>query len=165
MKNTLGQRIASLRKEKGLTQEELATSMGVSAQAVSKWENDISCPDIMLLPQLAGILGVTTDTLLSGEKEPVVAVVPEEQRKDMDKMMLRVRVNSYRGDKVNVNLPVSLIKVLIESGVPMDDFGIEAGVAQKIDFEKIFNLIDKGVIGKLVEVNSADGDTVEVFVE
>ncbi len=165
MKNTLGQRIAFLRKEKGLTQEELAVSLGVSAQAVSKWENDVSCPDIMLLPQLSKILGVTSDELLSGEKEPVVAIIPEEQRKNMEKMMLRVRVNSHRGDKVSVNLPVSLIKVLLDSGIPMDDFGIEAGIAQRIDFEKIFNLIDKGVIGKLVEVSSAEGDTVEVFVE
>lgn len=42
MNNTLGQRISALRKEKGFTQEELAVSLGVSAQAVSKWENDVS---------------------------------------------------------------------------------------------------------------------------
>lgn len=42
MNNTLGQRISALRREKGLTQEELATRLGVSAQAVSKWENDVS---------------------------------------------------------------------------------------------------------------------------
>ena len=58
-KETLGKRIAMLRKEKGLTQEQLAEKVGVSAQAVSKWENDVSCPDITLLPLLADILGVS----------------------------------------------------------------------------------------------------------
>ena len=63
-KETLGKRIAMLRKEKGYTQEQLAEKVGVSAQAVSKWENDVSCPDITLLPLLADILGVTVDELL-----------------------------------------------------------------------------------------------------
>lgn len=51
MSQTLGQRIAELRKKEGLTQEELAEKLGVSPQAVSKWENDISCPDIMSIPR------------------------------------------------------------------------------------------------------------------
>ena len=50
--NTLGQRIAYYRKRAGLTQEELAEKCSVTPQAVSKWENDISSPDISLLPTL-----------------------------------------------------------------------------------------------------------------
>lgn len=165
MKKTLGHRISSLRKEKSLTQEELSELLGVSAQAVSKWENDAACPDIMLLPKLAKILGVTTDLLLSGEKEQDTVFVPQAERKSMEEMMLRVRVNSADGDKVSVNLPVAVIKVVLESGISIDDFGISTDAAQKIDFEKIFNLVEKGVMGKLVEVESSDGDTVEVFVE
>lgn len=165
MNNTLGQRISALRREKGLTQEELATRLGVSAQAVSKWENDVSCPDIMLVPSLAKVLGVTSDTLLSGEKEPAAVVVPEEQRKDINKMMLYIKVNSFQGDRVNVNLPLSLIKAVMESGASMGSMGIDIEGVQNIDFAKIFSLIDKGVIGKLVEVNSANGDTVEIYVE
>ena len=61
---TLGRRIARLRLEYGMTQERLAMKMGVTAQAVSKWENDLSAPDIMLLPELARTLGVTVDELL-----------------------------------------------------------------------------------------------------
>ena len=53
---TLGKRIMQHRKRLGMTQEQLADRVGVSAQAVSKWENDLSCPDISLLPQLAEIL-------------------------------------------------------------------------------------------------------------
>ena len=60
----IGARIARLRREKGITQEELARQMGVSNQSVSKWENGQSCPDIGLLPALAGYFHVTTDALL-----------------------------------------------------------------------------------------------------
>ena len=58
---TLGKRIMQHRKRLGMTQEQLADRVGVSAQAVSKWENDLSCPDISLLPQLAEIFGITVD--------------------------------------------------------------------------------------------------------
>ena len=68
--DTLGKRIAALRREKGMTQEELAERLGVSPQAVSNWENGQSCPDISLLPRLAAIFGVTTDLLLTGERKP-----------------------------------------------------------------------------------------------
>ena len=61
---TLGKRIMALRKAKGWTQEQLAAQLGISAQAVSKWENDVSCPDISTLPALAALLGVRVETLL-----------------------------------------------------------------------------------------------------
>ena len=69
MKKTLGMMIAELRKEKGMTQLELAEKMGVTDKAVSKWERDLSCPDINSLPNLADILGVTVDELMQIKKE------------------------------------------------------------------------------------------------
>ena len=63
---TLGRRIARLRLARTATQERLAKELNVSPQAVSKWENDINYPDISLLPDLAGFLGVSVDELLSG---------------------------------------------------------------------------------------------------
>lgn len=60
---TIGERIAELRKQKGMTQEELASVIGVSAQSVSKWENNTTMPDILLLPVIADIYGVTIDEL------------------------------------------------------------------------------------------------------
>ena len=69
MKKTLGMMIAELRKEKGLTQLELAEKMGVTDKAVSKWERDLSCPDINSLPNLAEILGVSVDELMQIKKE------------------------------------------------------------------------------------------------
>lgn len=68
---TIGKRIQTLRKQQGLTQEQLAERVGVSPQAVSKWETDNSCPDISILPQLASVLGVSTDELLGAEKPEV----------------------------------------------------------------------------------------------
>ena len=64
MEQTLGKRIMEHRKALGLTQDQLAEKLGVTAQAVSKWENDQSCPDITMLPKLADIFGITTDALL-----------------------------------------------------------------------------------------------------
>ena len=52
------------RKKLGLTQDKLAELLGVTAQAVSKWENDQSCPDITMLPQLADIFSISIDALL-----------------------------------------------------------------------------------------------------
>lgn len=71
MEQTLGKRIMAHRKRLGLTQDQLAEKLGVTAQAVSKWENDQSCPDITMLPKLAEIFGVTTDALLGRETEVV----------------------------------------------------------------------------------------------
>ena len=77
---TMGKRIVQLRKEKGYTQEQLAELCGVSAQAVSKWENDVSCPDISILPQLADVLGVSTDELLGVKPiEPKVVIVDSQK--------------------------------------------------------------------------------------
>lgn len=81
MKETLGKRIAANRKRLGLTQEKLAEQLGVTAQAVSKWEHDQSCPDIIMLPKLAELFGVTTDDLLgignSSEEKVYAAEVVE----------------------------------------------------------------------------------------
>ena len=67
MEGTLGKRIMQHRKNLGLTQDQLAEKLGVTAQAVSKWENDQSCPDISMLPKLAELFGTTTDALLGHE--------------------------------------------------------------------------------------------------
>ncbi len=71
MEQSLGKRIVYHRKRLHLTQDQLAEKLGVTAQAVSKWENDQSCPDISTLPQLAGIFGITTDELLGYQAQVV----------------------------------------------------------------------------------------------
>lgn len=64
MNKTLGMMIAELRKGHGMTQLELAQKMSVTDKAVSKWERDLSCPDVNSLPKLAEILGVSVDELM-----------------------------------------------------------------------------------------------------
>ncbi len=63
MKETMGQIIRRLRKERNLTQEELAEQLGVTFQAVSRWENDTGMPDISQIVPIAHVFGVTTDML------------------------------------------------------------------------------------------------------
>lgn len=65
----MGARISARRKDKGLTQEALANILGVSNQAVSKWESDACCPDIALLPQLVDALEMTLDELFGHESK------------------------------------------------------------------------------------------------
>ncbi len=60
----INEQIAFLRKQKGLTQKELAVALGVTDQAVSKWESAQCCPDIQLLPDIADYFGVSIDELM-----------------------------------------------------------------------------------------------------
>ena len=166
MEMTIGKRIAALRREKNLNQDDLAQMLEVSPQAVSKWENDQTCPDISLLPKLAKILGVSVDELLSGKQElqPVVTLVPEDQRKDIKDMMLRIVVDSADGDKVRVNLPMALVQLAMEMGMEMPQ--VSGNDALKdIDWAQVMELVRHGAMGNLIEVESADGDIVRIFVE
>ena len=67
---SIGKNIAKYRKAKGFTQEELGAKLGVTNQAVSKWESEVSMPDIMLLPEIATALNITLDDLYGIVKEP-----------------------------------------------------------------------------------------------
>ena len=166
MEMTIGKRIAALRREKNLKQDVLAQMLEVSPQAVSKWENDQTCPDISLLPKLAKILGVSVDELLSGKQElqPVVTLVPEEQRKDIKDMMLRIVVDSSDGDKVRVNLPMALVQLALEMGMELPQLSGN-DILKGIDLAQVMDLVRQGAMGNLVEVESADGDIVRIFVE
>ena len=70
-KETFGERLTKLRKEKGLTQNDIADKVGVSAQAVSKWEKDLASPDIDILLKLSEIFEISMDELLGKEKKTV----------------------------------------------------------------------------------------------
>ena len=163
MNETFGQRLARLRKEKGFTQEDIADKINISPQAVSKWENDISSPDIQTLIKLSDIFEVSLDDLLGKEKKGVEVVSPE-KRKDINKMTFKIKVNSTDGDKVNVNIPVALIKACLDSGLEMPQVSGKVNL-NNIDLKKIFELVEQGVIGELVSIDSADGDHVTITVE
>lgn len=74
----LGSKIQNLRKNKNITQEDLATELGVTAAAVSKWENDYTLPDIIMLCAIADYFEITTDELLGRAKEFSYAVIASE---------------------------------------------------------------------------------------
>ena len=165
-----GEQIKKAREEKRLTQEQLAEAMEVTRQAVSKWENDLTSPDISLLPHLCSLLGVSCDELLGVQRAEVVAV--NRETLDLTKMFLRVRIKSGDGDKVNINLPLSIAEILIKnkSFVKTLEKGKDEeknmlGSLSEIDFEQILSLVHEGVVGKLVEIESKDGDIVEIWVE
>lgn len=118
METTLGKRIVAGRKKAGMTQDQLAERLGVTAQAVSKWENDQSCPDIAMLPRLAEIFGTSTDALLGMEREPVreAEAVPQKEEEPegihFQNGNLDIRFGGIRKGAVGFALWVLLVGVL-----------------------------------------------------
>lgn len=68
---SMGETISTLRKEKGLTQKELADQLNITDKAVSKWERDAACPDTQLIPKLAEIFGVSIEELMNAKSAAV----------------------------------------------------------------------------------------------
>lgn len=162
MSESLGQRLQKFRKRANLTQEDVATKLNITPQAVSKWENDVSAPDISLLSELADTYGVTVDELLG--RQPQTVYLPEGQNKPLENLMLKIKVLSSDGDKVNVNLPLALVKMFTQNGMAMPQIN-NSDVLKNLDFNQILMLCEQGLLGKIVDVESADGDLVEVWVE
>ena len=146
-----------------MTQKELAEQINVTDKAVSKWENGEGCPDISLLPMIADIFEVTLDELLGRTKKHEVKMVDEKEKHDINKMALKIKVLSGK-DKVNINLPIPLVKVCIETGMKVPQINGNDALSS-IDFSQIYALIEQGVIGELITVESEDGDLVVITVE
>ena len=92
---TLGQRISTYRKQLGISQEALGERLGVSRQAVSKWENDLSCPDTLNLIRLAEVLDSDVEYLATGRKmvyrrPPIVLKSVETVEKVVEKPVVKV---------------------------------------------------------------------------
>ena len=102
----LNKNIAELRKAAGLTQEQLANQLGISYQAVSKWENSQSCPDVMLLPRLAEIFDISIDALFGIERTTTAIVpVPDELPWADDEGIYAV---IYQGHRLITEAPLDL---------------------------------------------------------
>lgn len=121
-----------------------------------KWENDITCPDVMTLPKLAELLGITVDELLSGKKQPQTLVLADEERKSVDDMMLKIIVNSHEGDKVKVNLPIPLVKAGLRIGMGMPQVKGNAAL-ESIDFESLSRLSTAALSESLLKSNPQTG--------
>ena len=118
-KKTLGMMIASLRKEKRMTQIELAEKMDVTDKAVSKWERDLACPDVSTLPKLAEVFDISVDELMQCKAES-----QNEKKKDFTPMihMIMKAVALAMGVGVVV---LSILKELeVDSGMAMLGIGL-----------------------------------------
>lgn len=67
---SMGEIISTLRREKGMTQKELAEMLNITDKAVSKWERDVACPDTQTIPKLADILGISVEELMNAKITP-----------------------------------------------------------------------------------------------
>ena len=101
--NTIGQNIAYFRKQKNMTQEELAEKIGVTAQAISKWENESGMPDLSQIVPLAHVFGVSTDTLLGTGDIKKNEDVSEILRRAQSKLTFPLTIECLT-DKYNVLL-------------------------------------------------------------
>ena len=107
MQKKIAETIGRLRRERGLTQEGLGARLGISGQAVSKWEKGESLPDILLLPELCGILGISVGALLGQSKEA----------EDGDVMRSFVEMAKRRGR--GEMLHEAMMRLCGESGEPL----------------------------------------------
>ena len=132
-KNTMGMMIASRRKELSMTQVELADKMGVTDKAVSKWERDLSCPDVSSLPKLAEILGLSVDELMQvnhnvekkGSAKSVGAIVSLIFRAICLAMGIAVVVLSVLGQLSTQSAVVMLGIGLASAGISLIEKGAE----------------------------------------
>ena len=143
---SIGKNIAVYRKNKGLTQGELGELLGVTNQAVSKWESEVSMPDVMLLPEIAKVLDVTVDELYT-LKESKPATLEGDDR------ILVVDVVESDGAKVKCNVPLEALK------------GITGMFGNKGDsIGELFKNLGDDFTGTIVDVED-DEDKIVVSVE
>ena len=75
--DNFGERLAALRKERGMSQEELAEKLQLTRQTISKWETGASTPDLELLMRLAEVFGISMDCLLREEKPSIMKKISD----------------------------------------------------------------------------------------
>ncbi len=161
--DTIGSRISQGRKAKGYTQEEFSKLLDVTAQAVSKWENDISCPDIQLLPKIAELLDTTTDELLTGKKSEKKE---EKQNINIDTSNLKININVLKPGQnpVNVSLPLSMVKRFAKIGNGISGI-MGNGTIDGVKFDEILSLVENGATGEILNVVADDNTNVKISIE
>ncbi len=128
MKETMGQTIRRLRKERNLTQEELAEQLGVTFQAVSKWENDTGMPDISQVVPIAHVFGVSTDVLFgtfgTNDTEEVWKIVKDAQALLSRPLTSKSLLEKYRTVKEGLKLypnDTILLMHCLETGLTLSN--------------------------------------------
>mgnify|MGYP004577724771 CR=1 FL=1 len=158
----IGNNISLLRKSRNLTQEELAAALGVSAQAVSKWENNSSCPDVSLLTVIADYFGVTVDALLRSGAEEITRADPPSTDDNVaavrgGKRNVSIKVTQPNGKETNVKVPFGVVKMGLGVG---NVFGLQRDVADKIGA-----LLDDPAAADILSVDGENGEHVTISIE
>ena len=144
---SIGKNIALLRRAKGLTQSELGDLLGVSNQAVSKWESEMSMPDVMLLPDIAKVFGVDLNDLYGTAKEiPEISVpVPESETNMQDSRILNISAK-VEGVDVKIRMPAKALRSMMDLCFGDDD-------EQK---KAIMEILDSPMSGTVIDVDNED---------
>jgi len=140
---TIGQTIKKLRKEHNLTQEELAEQLNVTAQAVSKWENETGLPDISQIVPIASVFGVSTDVLFgtfgTNEKDEVWEILNSAYNLNGDKKVNTKTIDSYailqeglRKYPNNMWILVNCLEIGISLAYPENNMGYDEARGQEI---------------------------------
>mgnify|MGYP003293097036 CR=1 FL=1 len=165
-KSSIGSRIAELRKLHGYTQGEFADMLDVTAQAVSKWENDVSCPDISILPKISEILEITLDELITGKKSSIAKSnkTANSQNINMDKLKLVINVFKPHQKPVKVSLPMPIVKKIAKIGNGISGIVGQNAISEEM-MEQIMQLIDEGITGTIIDVIAEDNTNVVVEIK
>ncbi len=152
------QNIAYYRKRLGYTQEQLAAQLGVTAQSVSKWENELSSPDISLLPDLAKALGVDVNALFAPAPAPFQKVsisdIPELCYDALLSIFAKAQHGFYYGDKMmsdeKLKLRVESLKKEFGFPLPKCAYAIDEGDSNHSAFfiSGAISFIDRSYGGK-----------------
>ena len=154
----IGNNIAVLRKKKGITQEELANELGVSAQAVSKWENNSSCPDVSLLTKIADYFGVSVDALLRAQEDDMVDLAEEKEDnvKPDDKKNIVIKIMQQNGKENVIKVPFKFVKLGLNIGTM---FGLDKDISSKIVTLAESNVTD------IVNIDTENGEHIEIMLD
>ena len=162
----LGNNISERRKSMGLTQEELATKLGVSPQAVSKWENNLSCPDISLLPDISKLFNISVDELLgvsnpnnnaeTTKNEEVHSDVTYEEPVYTGKKATKLLITTERNGKTtNIKFPLGIVRFGLNIG------GIFGGLTGE-QANAVEDAIKTGLMGEILSVDGENGEKVTI---
>lgn len=163
----LGKTITEKRKTMGMTQEELATKLGVSPQAVSKWENNISCPDIALLPEIARLFGISVDTLLGvtpadkkaehneTKSAPAHETVYDNYNHSDKKASKLLITREHNGKTTTIKVPLAIVRFGLNLG------GIFGGLTGE-QANSIENAIQTGLVGEIVSIDGENGEKITI---
>jgi transcriptional regulator with XRE-family HTH domain len=144
---SIGKNIALLRRAKGLTQAELGDLLGVSNQAVSKWESEMSMPDVMLLSDIAKVFGVDLNDLYGTAKEiPEFSIpVPESETNTQDRRILNISAK-VEGVDVKIRMPAKALQSILDLCFDDDD-------EQK---KALTEILDSPMSGTVIDVDNED---------